>query len=207
MTVTKITLKAIDERVGTIRTMGREFNSYIHETAMMVFRHAAPTAVSEDCQGSGDCTRALKIVRAMPASMRRTMLIEWFRVYTPIRIKLSDNGDKCEFDPKYKKLTPTEKPSWWKIEEAAETAFYDIAEQTPEDARILDLPALIEMARRLGKTIAKRVDEGKVLPEDTANAKLLAAQLETFTFKAPKPPANSNKEETVKETGELAEAA
>lgn len=153
--------------------MGRDYNTFIHETAAMIMYHAAPKGITPDCQGSGDCTRAVQLIRRMPASMRRTMMIKWFHDYTPIRIKLSDNGDKCEFDPKYKKLSKEEKVTWWKVEEAAATPFYDLAEATPEE-KTYSFEDLIKMVERLGKQIEKKVENGEVKPEDVMSAKALA---------------------------------
>lgn len=168
-----INLKTIDKRVARVSVLGRELNTFIHETGMMIVYHAAPTGASPDAKDSGDCTRALSLVRAMPASMRRTMMIEWFQKFTPIRIKLSDNGDKCEFDAKYKKEAPADKLAWWKVSEAAELPFYDIAENTPE-GKTYSLAELLKMVERLSKQIEKKVEEGKVPEEDRDNAMALA---------------------------------
>lgn len=185
-----ITLKQIDEKRALVRSMGRELNGLIHEIAMMIFYHAAPKEISDDCQGSGDCTRAVKLVRDMPASMRRTTLIAWFTEYTPIRIKLSDNGDKCEFDPKYKKLSKEDKLGWWKLEEAAETPFYDIAERVPEE-KSYDFAALLKMVERLGSQIQKKVDEGKVKPEDVPSALALVTAVSGLKVERVKPTADN----------------
>jgi hypothetical protein len=188
-----ITLKQIDTRIGDVRRLGVEFNQFIHETGLMIIRHAAPKAVSEDCQGSGDCTRAVKLVRAMPASMRRTMLIAWFQAYTPIRIKLSDNGDKCEFDPKYKKLSSEEKVKQWDIETAAETSFADMSEQVPEE-KSYDFAALLKMVERLGGQITKKIEEGKVPEADIEAAKALARAVSSVKVERVAPTASNNDE-------------
>lgn len=198
MTTNKITLKQIDERLGEVRRLGTEFNLYIHETALLIFRHAAPKEVNEDCQGSGDCTRAVRLVRAMPASMRRTMLIQWFHDFTPIRIKLSDHGDKCEFDPKYKKLSKEDKLSWWKAEEAAESPFHVLAEETPE-TKAFDFSAILKMVESLAKRIEKKLEKGEVPPEDVESAKAAASAihgLHLVRVKKPEAPANDEAAET-----------
>lgn len=185
-----ITLKQIDTQIAQVKTLGREYNALIHETGMMIVRHAAPKEIDVDCQGSGDCTRAVKLVRAMPASMRRTTLIAWFKEFTPIRIKLSDNGDKCEFDPKYKKLSKEDKLSWWRVEDAAETPFYDIAEQVPEE-KSYDFAALLKMVERLGSQIQKKVDEGKVKADDVPSALALITAVSGLKVERVKPVANN----------------
>lgn len=168
------TLKDIDKRVGQVDKLGSGLNLYIHETALMIARFAAPEAAGGE--GNGDCTRAVKLVRAMPASMRREMLILWFATYTPIRIKLSDNGDKCEYDPAYKKLAPTEKPGKWELPQAAETAFYDIAKTVPEE-KPFDLDAMVKMVESLTKRIEKKLEDNKVPEADVLTAQSLAITL------------------------------
>lgn len=187
-----ITLKEIDSRLSTVKTMGRDFNTYIHDTAMMISLHAAPKDASSDASGSGNCTRAVKLVRNMPASMRRTMMILWFETFTPIRIKLSDNGDRCEYDPKYKKLTPEDKLSWWKLEEAAETAFYDLADTVNETDKTYNLAALLEMIKRVSKQITSKIDDGKVAVADLPGANALIAAISAIALPVVKAKADNN---------------
>ena len=190
-----ITLKAIDSRIGDVKRLGTEYNQFIHETAMMIVRHAAPKEL-DDCQGSGDCTRAVKLVRAMPASMRRTTLIAWFAKYTPIRIKLSDNGDKCEFDPKYKKLAKAEKLLQWDVPGAAEEPFYDVAEATPEE-KTYDFLALMKMVERLSKQIEKKIEDGAVPEADVESAKAIARAVAGLKVERVKPETNDNNDTEV----------
>ena len=189
-----ITLKEIDSRIKTFSANAKAVNLECHEIAMAILRHAAPKDVSDDCQGSGDCTRAVKLVRAMPASMRRTMLIQWFETYSPVRIKLSDRGDKCEFDPKYKKLSKADKLDWWNLEGAAEEPFFDLAEKTPEE-KTYDFKALMAMVERLSKTIEKKVEEGKVPAEDIESAKAIARAVSGLKVERVKAPANTDSAE------------
>ncbi len=183
-----ITLKQIDKAIAAFATSAKAVNVQCHEVGMMIFRHAAPKGVSADCEGSGDCTRAVKLVRAMPASFRRTMMIEWFHKNTPIRIKLSENGDKCEYDPKYKKLSAEEKLTWWNIENANTEAFYDIAEATPE-AKPLDFAALVKLVEQLSKRISTKVERGEVNEEDVPTALALSERLSKMRI-VPVKPAN-----------------
>lgn len=201
-----VTLKQIDTQIGQVKSLGREYNTLIHETALMIFYHAAPKEISDDCVGAGNCTRAVKLVRAMPASMRRTTLIAWFKEFTPIRIKLSDNGDKCEFDPAYKKLSKEDKLAWWKLEEAGETPFYEIAENVPEE-KSYDFAALLKMVERLGSQIQKKVDEGKVKPEDVPSALALVTAVSGLKVERVKPKADNTNDTPAPNADDVIEQA
>lgn len=157
-----------------------KINDYIHETGMLIVRHAAPEALN----GHGDCEMGLNLALAMPASMRRTMLIDWFAKYTPIIIKLSDNGNKVGFDPKYKKLNPADKATavrengspWWDIEGANAEPFWKLAEETPEKPA-MTFEQLMKMVEGLAKRIDKAVEDGKVEDKDKDAAIALSIQL------------------------------
>lgn len=180
--MSKITLKKIDTAIATAATTAKKANEQFHDAAMMIFRHAAPEAVNADCQGSGDCTRAVKLVRAMPASFRRTMMIEWFKQNTPIRIVLRDTGDKCEFDPAYKKLSAEEKLAHWNIENANTVPFWELAEANPEQEP-KSFEDLVKMFTQMGKRITKMVEDGKVKDSDADSALAMAKKVEGITFK------------------------
>lgn len=170
------TLKQIDAKIASFATSAQKVNVMAHDIAMIIFRHAAPKAVAEGCEGSGDCTRAVKLVRAMPASFRREMMIEWFRKYSPIRIKLSDNGDACGYDPKYKALSPEDKIAWWRIEDANTDPFYEIAGRTPE-TKVLSFEDLMKMVEGMAKRIEKKANDGEIDPKDVEAAHALSAAI------------------------------
>ena len=74
-----MSLKIIDRNIRTITGNISKLNDLIHSTAVLILSHA---------RDHGDCTRALVLVKAMPASMRRKMLIDWFERNSPIRLNL-----------------------------------------------------------------------------------------------------------------------
>jgi hypothetical protein len=160
-----MSLKQIDQKIRLVATSGAKLNKLIHETAMMVASHA---------KEHGDCTRALSLVKAMPASMRRTMLVLWFSTYTPIRVV--DKNDKVGMlKPEAKGFTD------WDLEAGDLTPFYELAEQNPE-AGVYDFAKLVEMVQRLGKQIDKKIADGKVPPEDVASAKAIAVAVAGLKF-------------------------
>lgn len=162
----KTACKLIDKNRASIRGNADKLNVLIHETAMMIIRHAAPKDAGGN--GFGDCSRAQMLLFDLPASFRRTMLRDWFHTFTPIVVK-----DKApEWNAKMHK--PDSKLFVeWDINGADAMPFYKMAEQVPEE-KSYDLEALLKMVERLSSQIEKKVDEGKVKPEDVETAKALA---------------------------------
>jgi len=180
------TLKQIDSAIAKFATSAAALNEQCHTVAMMIFRHAAPKAAGPDCQGTGDCTRAVKLVRAMPASFRRTMMIDWFAKNSPIVIKLGDSGDKCQYNLKYSTLTDSDKLACWNLERANSERFYDLADKTPE-LKIFNLKAMIQFVESIGKRIEKEVEKGAIPADDMDTALALQAKLQAVTVVRIKP--------------------
>ncbi len=159
-----MSLKKIDSNIKRIVTNANKLNMLIHETGMLVLEHAAE---------HGDCTRALTLVKAMPASMRRTMLILWFNTYSPIRVNL--NNDKVGLlKDGAKGYVP------FNIDGARETPFFQLAEENPEKS--YDFAALVKMVERIGKQIEKKIEDGKVPAEDVPSAKAIAVRVAGLKF-------------------------
>lgn len=62
-------LKEIDKRIGQLKGMVNDLNGFIAATAVGIVSHF---------KEHGDCSRAGKLVAALPNSMNRTYLIKWF---------------------------------------------------------------------------------------------------------------------------------
>ena len=180
------TLKQIDGAIAKFATSAAALNEQCHTVAMMIFRHAAPKDAGPDCEGTGDCTRAVKLVRAMPASFRRTMMIEWFAKNSPIRIKLGDSGDKCQYDPKYSKLSAAEKLACWNLERANSERFYELADKIPE-VKVFNLAAMIRFVESIGKRIEKEVEKGAIPANDMDTALALQVKLQALSVTPVKP--------------------
>lgn len=146
-----------------ITATGDKLNGLIHETAILVCEHA---------QEHGDCTLALDLCKAMPASMRREMLVLWFSLFTPIRVVVK-NDKVGMLKATQKGYTPFD------LEAGKAEPFYELAEKNPE-GKIYDFAALLELARRLGKTVQKKIDDGKVEANDVDSAKAIVAALTSF---------------------------
>lgn len=159
-----MSLKKIKGNIRRITTNAQKLNVLIHETGVLILEHA---------QAHGDCTEALNLVKAMPASMRRTMLVLWFDTYSPIRVALQN--DKVGLA---KAESKNFKP--FDIEAAKATPFYELAEQNPEKS--YDFAALVKMVESLGKQIEKKIADGKVPVEDRASAEAVARKVQSLRF-------------------------
>lgn len=162
-----MSLKKIDSNINRIVVNAAKLNDLIHKTAMMVMHHAAK---------SGDCTRALTLVKAMPASHRRTMLVKWFDKYSPIRVVLVNDvvGMLKKDDKGYKPF---------KLADADADPFFMVAEREAEEKPPLDLAGLIKWVEQQAKGIEKRAEDGKIAPSEILTAKALAAQLRAIKVK------------------------
>lgn len=156
-----MSLKKIDANLVRITRDGDKLNKLVHDTAMMVMTHATK---------SGDCTRALSLVLAMPASYRRTTLIKWFDKYSPIRVVLANNvvGMLKKDDKGYKPFD---------LVKANADPFYTIAENTPEEKKPMDLEAIQKWLEAQAKSLEKRAEDGKISEGEILTAKAIAEQL------------------------------
>lgn len=171
-----MSLKIIDKNIRTIGTNADKLNMLIYSTAMLVVEHA---------KEHGDCTRAQSLVNAMPASMRRTMLVLWFSTFTPIVVK----ADNAAWNAKmHKEGTKLFVP--FDLEAARETPFFTLAKQNPEP-KILDFAGLVKLVEALGKRIEGRIERGEVKDEDKDSARAIADRINALKFE-PVKAANAN---------------
>lgn len=155
------------ERFTKITNDYQKVNEYVHETAVMIMEHALKC---------GDCTTAQGLVMAMPASIRREMMILWFKSFSPIVVKNDDKWRAKMHKEGSKLYVPFD------IEAAKATPFYTLAEKNKERAP-LDFDALLKMVERLATQIEKRVENGEVAEEAIATAEDVARRLKGFKIK------------------------
>ena len=178
MATNKITLAQIDEKIATFTTNRKALQGLAHEIAMLIMRHAAPKEVNDDCQGSGDCTRALKLTQQMPKSWAAQME-NWFKTYSPIRV-VTKNG-KVGFDVAYKKLDKDAKITAWKLDEAAQNPFYELDEPEPA-TKELSFEQLVQLVQQLGKRIEKKAESNEIKATDIPSALAMAEKLSKIRF-------------------------
>lgn len=191
--------KAIDKNRTAIRTSADKLNNLIHQTAMMILRHAAPQSAGGN--GFGDCSRAQFLLFDLPASYRRTMLRDWFHAFSPIVVKDKEEGWNAKMHKPDSKLFVE-----WNLEAADDMPFWKMAETTPEE-KVYDLEALIKMVERLSGQITKKIEEGKVKPEDVLSAQALATTVKGLKFERIKAPTPVPAEEQSNDDGEAGEEA
>jgi len=151
----------IKSNITRITTNAVKLNGLIHETAMLIMKHA---------KEHGDCSQAQDLVMAMPASMRRTMLIQWFSLYSPIvtkndatfksKLRLSDNNLFVDFN----------------LEGAEATPFWQIANETPE-SKPMTYDEAVAFVARLAKRFDKELKENHVKAGDKTKTEKLAKAL------------------------------
>lgn len=154
-------------------------NDYVHETAMLIVNHA------KDC---GDCSTAQKLVMALPASMRREMLILWFHTFTPIVVKNDDKWN-AKMHKEGTKLFVN-----WDIEAANATPFFRLAEQNKEAAP-LTFEQMVKMVEGLAKRIEKKIENGEVEQADVPSAHAIAAKIAGLKLTRVKPSNDDSNEE------------
>lgn len=188
-----MTLKNIDAKIATFATAAANVNALCHEIGMDVLRWAAPK--DRGGEGHGDCTRAQKLVMAMPASFRRSMLIAWFKAFSPILVK-----DDPKWASKMHKpfLTDGKTPNSlfvdFDLDGAEATPFWVMAENTPEKS--YDLETLLKMVASLSKQIAKKAADGKVPPADIDAANSLSIALAGIKITMPSDVKSEDKADT-----------
>lgn len=186
--MTKVTLKSIDKAIGTLATNITKARNQAHEIGMMIVYHAAPKSLSDDCNGSGDCTRMLKLLEVLPTSWQ-AQYQEWLKAFTPIRVNVK--AGNVGFDPAYKKLeTQDEKDAVWDLESAASTPFFDFVKE-PE-AKYYSFEDFIKMVSRIPATIEKRIKNGEVLDKDLPSVERVMQTLSTIRFERVKSAENDD---------------
>lgn len=164
------------ERFERITTSYQKANQYVHETAMMILEHA---------NEHKDCSTAQGLVMALPASMRREMLILWFAKFSPIVVKNSEDWASRMHKEGTKLFVP------FNLEEAAATPFYVLAEQNKERPPF-DVEALLKMVENGPKRLKKLLDDGGVPEYLTDAVTSVINQMQKVKVPEVKAPANNN---------------
>jgi len=168
----------MQDRFKTLTSNADKLNVYIHDTAMMIAEHA---------KEHGDCSTAQGLVMAMPASMRREMLILWFKTFTPIVVKNDPKFVAAMHKPASKMFVP------WDLEAGKATPFYKLAEENKEKAPLTG-EALLKMIEGLVKRAEKSIDDGKAEEADIPYIQAIARSLSGLKVERPAVVANDDKE-------------
>lgn len=163
------------DRFVKITTDYGTINKYVHETAMMIAKHAAE---------HGDCSTAQGLVMAMPASVRREMLILWFAKFTPIVVKNEDNWT-AKMHPKDSKMFVA-----FDLEAGDKAPFYELAKAHKERAP-LDYAALVNLPSKWAKQLETKIENGEVEASEVETTKALILAIKAIRVSHVNPePAN-----------------
>lgn len=175
------TLKQIDKKIADFTTNRNKLRDMAHTIAMDIFRHAAPTAIA-DCSGTGDCTRALKLVSAMPTSWG-TQMVTWFKLFTPIEMNVK--AGNVGFSRAYKNEKDADKKAaFWNIEQANETPFYEATPEAPIKEEIYDLSTIEKAIGAIIAKTAKAEKDGKIKAEDLSPVNAAISLLSKLNLKS-----------------------
>lgn len=185
----RITLSKIDGEIKSFTTNRDSLLAQAATIAMMIVYHAAPTDCSEDCNGSGDCTRAANLLSAMPKSWQ-VQYRTWLNDFTPIRV--SSDGQKAGYAPEYHKLeTAEEKLAMWDVQGAVETPFYEYSKEPTVEADF-DFLKLKKVPDQMANRISKMIEKGRVPAEDIPSAEALVALLSALNVARVEPVADND---------------
>ena len=147
------TTASMDKAIGWVRGNGVRFDAVVTALAVAIMQHAKDT---------GDCTRALRLVEAMPASARRAALVQWFGQYSPIAVTYAKEADKRRVGLR---KPGTQGYNAFNIDAAREHPYYE-KQVANEEAAMFGIEDLNEKIVRLADFVAKRIKDGKVKAAD-----------------------------------------
>lgn len=116
-------LKVIDYRLSNLAASGAKFNNEAQALGIAIMEHA-----NDPLAGRGDCTRAARLVRILPAKVRPQM-IAWFAAFSPINVTVGKlaGEDKARY---HKDTSPHYNP--FNIEGARANPWYEYAKERKE---------------------------------------------------------------------------
>src|SRR5690606_34075345 len=80
--------KAINAKITAVRKAETAFNNAVHEAAMMIMEHA---------KAYNDCSGAVRLFDAMQKSNRRSLLVKWIEMFSPIVLEKKDGKGHSHF--------------------------------------------------------------------------------------------------------------
>ena len=150
-------------------------NAFVHETAMLILAHA---------NEHKDCSTAQGLVMAMPASIRREMLILWFSKFSPIVVKNNDDWNAKMHKEDSKMFVPFD------LTAAGAKPFYELAKENKERPP-LEFGDLVLMPEKQAKRLEAMLEDGKIAPDEVETAKALILALRKIKVRHIEPtPAN-----------------
>lgn len=149
-------LKAIDSKIAGIRRRGTTLRSDAAECAVMIMDHA---------NTHGDCSRALRLVEALPFASERVKLINWFKAFSPINVTWNAEASKRKVG--YNK--PDAKSyNAFNLDGAKANPYYEYGAVSDDDetAKLLGTADVNSDILRLADREQRRVDNGLIAAND-----------------------------------------
>lgn len=158
-----MSLALINKNIKRIGSVSTKLNTLIHVTAVMCVQHASE---------HGDANPAMRLVEAMPKTIRRTALIKWFATYSPIAIDTAKGTFSCHLRKPESKAFNN-----FNLDGANANPWYDMKELEREEI-FLTAEDFDDKVVSLAKSMRKRLEAGKVLEGDRPvfEAKLAALE-------------------------------
>lgn len=152
-------LKAIDTKIASIRRRTGTLRSDIAACALLIMSHS---------KEHGDCSRALRLVEAVPMASERIKLMTWFRDFSPINVTW--NADASKRRVGY--LPSTAKNfNEFNIDGATANPYFEYGKSDDQQTADLLAADLNDKALALAKRFEKALGEGKVAANDVDNVK------------------------------------
>jgi hypothetical protein len=142
-------LQKIDAGIKDVKSGFASTHKKVQEVGILIMQHA---------KDYGDCDRARKLARAVPARERNS-LIGWFRLYSPIGVLMGNTvaDDKARFIKRESKafndfnLAAAKANNWWD----------DPAKVNPEPKPLMKAADFFAMCERMIERQIKLAEEGR----------------------------------------------
>lgn len=156
MTISILSKDKVQASIKSIALRGKNFDTDVHNTAVQCLLHA---------KQHGDVSLMAKLVTVMPKSSRQLALIEWVNTFSPIVLRRNPKTKMFEG-----KLVKGYTDANFKIDEANNTAFYDLtSEREPtqytSDTFIRRLEGMIKAIERASENYSQEDMEKSRLDE------------------------------------------
>lgn len=159
-------LKKIDANIRGITTRGAAFRATVQATAILIVEHA---------KEHGDCSRALKLVTAIPMASDRVKLINWFGLVSPINVTFTSDVTKRRVGLR-KNDSKAYNP--FDMNKAKALNYWEVGKSDDDATEELTSSAVNTLILKLAKKLRREMDEGHVAAndKDAVTAKIAALE-------------------------------
>jgi hypothetical protein len=156
-----MSLKIINANIKRVATNAAKLNTLVQTTAILCIQHA---------QDHGDANPAMRLIAALPKTVRRNALSKWFGTYSPINATV----EKCSLRKPDSKAFNA-----FNLEGARANNWYEMPELDKEEI-FLTAEDFDDNVVSLTKRMQKKLDDNKVLAADIPAFTQKLAALKAF---------------------------